>query len=71
MSTEEQVITHLLFKHGPPVARSLLLNVDLVTQLDPHMVDSLGQLVQDCDACAAKMDHGDENHQYTDVDDLS
>jgi len=64
---EEQVITHLHFKHGPPVARSLLLNVDLVTQLDPHMVDSLGQLVQGCDACAAKMDRGDKSHQFTDL----
>ena len=53
---------------APPVARSLLLNVDLVTQLDPHMVDSLGQLVQDCDACAANLDNGGGSHKLREVD---
>ena len=38
-----------------PVARSLLLNVDVVTQFDPHMMAGLNQMVQDCEACIARM----------------
>lgn len=38
-----------------PVAQSLLLNVDVVTQFDPHMIASLNQMVQDCEACIARM----------------
>lgn len=38
--------------------RSLLLNVDVVTQFDPHMVEGLRQLVQDCETCTEQLRSG-------------
>ena len=29
--------------------------MDVVTQFDPHMMASLSQMVQDCEACIARM----------------
>ena len=32
-----------------------MLNVDVVTQFDPHTAESLSKVVQDCEACIARV----------------
>ena len=37
--------------------------MDVVTQFDPHMMASLSQMVQDCEACIARMGEVDATSQ--------
>ena len=37
------------------VVRSHLMNVDLLTMFNPHVVDSLNRMKADCESCAKKL----------------
>lgn len=39
----------------PPTVRSLVLNADVVTQFDPHQEARLRQVMEECEACMARV----------------
>ena len=41
-------------------AQGLLLNVDIVSQFDPAVAQELAALVEDCEACAARINERTE-----------
>ena len=41
-------------------AQGLMLNVDIVSQFDPAVVQELAGLVEDCEACTARINQGME-----------
>ena len=41
-------------------AQGLLLNVDIVSQFDPAVVQELNAIVEDCEACSARINKGME-----------
>ena len=40
---------------SPFPVRSLMLNADVVTQFNPHLVEQVGQVVEDCQACVMRL----------------
>ena len=46
-------VTYKLYPFLP--AQGLLLNVDIVSQFDPAVVQELSELVEDCEACSARI----------------
>lgn len=44
-----------------PVVKALLLNVDVVTQFDPYLEESYKGMIEECDACSARMQRGRED----------
>ena len=39
----------------PFPVRSLMLNADVVTQFNPHLVEQVGRVVEDCQACVMQL----------------
>lgn len=49
------IYVNCIFHVSYDLVRSHLLNVDVVTQFDPHRAETLRKTVQDCEECIRKI----------------